>query len=112
MSFRSSLRPCLAVALSLLTAAALADDRSIRAHRTTDAIEIDGYFNEASWDATEGTEDFTQQEPDEGDPLSERTRVRVMYDDEKLYVGFECWDSEPDRIVANEMRRDGALWRL
>ena len=95
----------------IVSATAHANPKTIRAHRATDAIEIDGRFDEASWGATQGVEDFIQQEPDEGKPLTERTRVRVMYDDENLYVGFECWDSEPERIVANEMRRDGALWQ-
>jgi len=111
VSFRSTVRSALGVLLAFLTATSLGNEKSIRAHRTAEAIEVDGHFNEASWGATAGIEDFIQQEPDEGEPLSERTRVRVMYDDENLYVGFEGWDSEPDRIVANEMRRDGALWQ-
>jgi hypothetical protein len=109
--FRSIARLCFVAFALLASVSALADTKTIRAHRATETIEIDGRFDEASWGATQGVEDFIQQEPNEGEPLSERTRVRVMYDDEMLYVGFECWDSEPERIVANEMRRDGALWQ-
>ncbi|MBT3268567.1 carbohydrate binding family 9 domain-containing protein [Candidatus Poribacteria bacterium] len=111
MTSRSIAAPCLMAVVFLLNVTALASPKTIRARRVTDAIEIDGRFDETSWSATQGVEDFVQQEPNEGEPISDPTRVRVMYDDENLYIGFECWDAEPDRIVANEMRRDGALWQ-
>lgn len=52
---------------------------------------------------------FTQREPQEGKPVSEKTEVRVLYDDRNLYIGFRCWDSDVSKIVANEMRRDATL---
>lgn len=85
--------------------------KEIKALKTQEVIKIDGYLNEKDWSLTQVIDDFTQQYPDEGQPLSERTEVRLLYDTEKLYIGFECYDSQPEKVVANEMRRDGMLWQ-
>lgn len=50
-----------------------------------------------------------QQEPAIDQPASERTDVRALLDDDALYLGVSCFDSEPRRIVARELRRDNAL---
>ena len=86
-------------------------NKEIRPLFTQETIEIDGHLNEEAWSQTQVIDDFTQQFPDEGQPTTERTEVRMLYDAEKLYIGFECDDSEPEKIVANEMRRDGQLWQ-
>ena len=85
--------------------------KEIRPFFTQEAIEIDGHLNEADWTRAQVIDDFNQQSPDEGQPSTERTEVRMLYDAEKLYIGFECYDSQPEKIVANEMRRDGMLWQ-
>ncbi|MDE0424512.1 MAG: DUF5916 domain-containing protein [Candidatus Poribacteria bacterium] len=85
--------------------------KEIRPLLTQETIEIDGHLNEEAWTEAQVIDDFTQQSPDEGQPISERTEVRMLYDTEKLYIGFECYDSEPEKVVANEMRRDGQLWQ-
>ena len=51
-------------------------------------------------------EQFVQQEPEEGDPATERTEVRVLYDARHLYIGVHAFDSDPSGIIATEMRRD------
>ena len=86
-------------------------NKEIKPLLTREAIEIDGHLNEEAWSQTQMIDDFTQQFPDEGQPTTERTEVRILYDTERLYIGFECYDSEPEKIVANEMRRDGQLWQ-
>lgn len=85
--------------------------KEIKPLLTREAIEIDGYLNEEDWARTQVIDDFTQQSPHEGQPITERTEVRMLYDTEKLYIGFECYDSQPEKVVANEMRRDGRLWQ-
>src|SRR5512143_2872715 len=59
---------------------------------------IDGRLDDAVWDIAPPDDRFTQTQPDEGKPPSERTEVRVAYDDENLYVGVRCYDSEPSKI--------------
>ena len=77
--------------------------KEIKALLTQETIEIDGYLNEEDWARAQVIDDFTQQSPDEGQPSSERTEVRMLYSPQKLYIGFACYDSEPEKVVANEM---------
>ncbi len=67
---------------------------------------IDGNLDDPAWADAPVATDFVQMEPHEGRPASERTEVRVLYDDEALYVAFRAWDSEPDSIVGQLTRRD------
>lgn len=97
-----------AIAITPLNVEASKEIKPLFAQET---IEIDGHLNEEAWSQTQVIDDFTQQFPNEGQPTTERTEVRMLYDTEKLYIGFECYDSEPEKIVANEMRRDGQLWQ-
>jgi len=67
---------------------------------------IDGVLNEAVWRDAALLDAFTQQEPDEGAPSSERTEVLLMYDRSALYLGVRAFDSSPSGLTATEMRRD------
>ncbi len=78
----------------------------VKAVRISNSIEIDGKLKEKAWEKAEILLDFMQREPEEGKPVSERTEVRIIYDDKNLYFGVRCWDSQPNLIIANEMRRD------
>jgi hypothetical protein len=78
-----------------------------RAVRTRDAIRLDGRLDEAAWSTAPVTDSFTQVDPDEGKPASQRTEVRVLYDDAALYVGVRLHDD--GRIVGRLGRRDMSL---
>lgn len=78
----------------------------ITAYRTYESIEIDGELNEADWQKAETINQFVQIEPYEGKKSTEPMEVRILYDDDNIYVGFKCYDSEMSKLVANEMRRD------
>ena len=52
--------------------------------------------------------DFIQQDPHEGELATEPTLVWLMFDDKNIYIAARCRDSQPHRIVANDMRRDGS----
>ena len=77
--------------------------------RTSGKITIDGKLNESSWQQTAAIDTFTQVDPDEGEPASEKTEVRLLYDANQLYIGIHCFDSSPEKIVATQMVRDGNL---
>ena len=99
-----------AAALAVLAAPAGADEvPAIQAVRTTAHPRIDGRLDDAAWRLAPATADFFQREPVEGAPPSERTEVRILFDDGHLYFGLRCFDSEADRLVANLMRRDAEL---
>ncbi len=70
---------------------------------------IDGVLNDPEWNFAERVTDFMQREPDNGQPASERTEVRMLYDEEALYFAFYLYDSDPDGIIARELRRDDWL---
>lgn len=101
----------LVILITVSTNISIYAKKEINALRTYETIEIDGFLNEEDWSRTQIIEDFTQQYPNEGEPLSQRTEVRLLYDRERLYIAFNCFDSQPEKIVANEMRRDGMLWQ-
>ena len=67
---------------------------------------IDGSLDEELWLQAAVIDEFVQQEPAEGEPATERTVVRFLYDAQALYIGVEAYDSEPDGVIATEMRRD------
>ena len=79
---------------------------SANAIHADQAPEIDGFLNDAVWQTAEVITDFIQQEPSEGDPASEPTELRLLYDERNLYIGVYAYDSDPGSVVATEMRRD------
>lgn len=83
--------------------------RRIRVLHITEAIKIDGRLDESSWSQAEAAADFRQQEPNEGEPASEKTEVRLLFDDKNLYIGVHAFDSEPSRINSRELVRDASF---
>jgi uncharacterized protein DUF5916/cellulose/xylan binding protein with CBM9 domain len=75
-----------------------------RAARATGTIRLDGKLDEPAWAAASVTDAFTQVDPEEGKPASQRTEVRVLFDDDALYVGVRLHDNGP--ITARLGRRD------
>ncbi len=71
--------------------------------------KIDGKIDDPAWAQAPVVSAFFQREPIEGAPASERTEVRLLFDDKQLYIAFRCLDSEPEKVVANNMRRDANL---
>jgi len=55
-------------------------------------ITIDGNLDEPQWNLSEVATHFIQNEPDTGEPATERTEVRLLYDNENLYLGVYCYD--------------------
>ncbi len=78
----------------------------IPAVRVDQSPKIDGVLDDAVWQKAAVIDAFTQQEPREGTPASERTEVRVMYDGRSLLIAVHAFDAQPSGIVATEMRRD------
>lgn len=86
-----------------------ATKRRIRALRVSEPIKIDGRLDEPAWSKAESSDDFLQQEPDPGKPATERTEVKVLFDDKNLYIGIRAYDSQPNSINARELRRDASF---
>jgi len=85
--------------------------REIEAYKleNPEQFQFNGHVNEAFWDAIKPATGFLQQEPREGSPASEKTEVRIAYDDEYLYLGVILFDSNPSGIKASQKRRDARI---
>lgn len=83
--------------------------REAAALKIDEPVRIDGILDEGAWAKAPGLSDFVQFEPDRGAPATVRTVVRILYDDRAVYVGFENFDPEPDKIAARLSKRDSDL---
>lgn len=80
------------------------------AFRVAVAPNIDGKLDEPVWQEAPLIGGFVQHEPFEGRPVSERTEVRVLFDDEAIYVGAWLYDSDVSGLVLGETRRDARVY--
>ncbi len=72
-------------------------------------LVLDGKLDEEAWSQSNVVGDFKQKDPNEGMPATEKTEVRALYDGENLYFGVRCLDSQPEGILARELRRDDSF---
>jgi hypothetical protein len=79
------------------------------AARVDEAPVIDGTLSEGMWQDAPPLAGFTQAEPFQGQLGSERTEVRILYDDDAIYVGVICYDRDPSLIITTDTRRDAGL---
>ena len=79
----------------------------VGAVRVSSSIEIDGMPDEADWAGATPMTVFTQIDPNEGDPVSQPTDVRFLFDDDALYIGGRFYDSGP--IMTRLARRDAGV---
>ncbi len=102
----------LGVAGVVLSARGLqAQDASTSAMRLSEGerVAVDGRIDEPFWTRAAIATGFRQQNPDEGQPASERTEIRMAYDEDALYIAVSAFDSEPKGVVARVMQRDKVL---
>lgn len=95
---------CLASALP--AAAAAHGDPVVRAARARGPVAVDGHLDENAWAAAAVAPGFLQRDPVEGAPATEPTELKILFDDDALYVGARLRDAEPERIVRQLSRRD------
>src|SRR6478672_10682269 len=79
---------------------------TIRAIRLKEPLRIDGHLDESLYSDANPVSEFVQMEPDGGKLASEKTEVWIAFDQRNVYVSFRAWESRPERMIANEMRRD------
>ncbi|GHT37375.1 hypothetical protein FACS189435_2260 [Bacteroidia bacterium] len=75
-----------------------ATSRSYKATRTEVPPVIDGWLADDCWTAGGWSGTFIQQRPNEGSPETEDTHLKILYDDRFVYVAFQAFDAEPDKI--------------
>ncbi|MBI2833793.1 MAG: carbohydrate binding family 9 domain-containing protein [Acidobacteria bacterium] len=72
----------------------------------TSPVVVDGHLREAAWEQAPEITNFVQSMPKAGAAATERTVVRVLYDDKRLYIGAICYDSKPTEVVIKTLERD------
>src|SRR5262245_16722262 len=72
-------------------------------------VTIDGQLDELVWQRAEPATDFKQSDPRNGEPATERTEIRIVFNRDNLYIGAQFYDSEPSGLLGNQMVRDGLL---
>jgi hypothetical protein len=101
----------LTLCVGALTALNMQADRAapkrLRAAKVSaGAIRVDGRLTDPQWRSAQPASGFVQREPVEGAAATERTEVRVLYDDEALYVGARMHSRDPGAVRALVTRRD------
>jgi Domain of unknown function (DUF5916) len=79
---------------------------TVRAVRLATSLKVDGALDEAIYSTVHPFSGFVQMEPQGGQPATEKTEIWILFDDDNVYVSMRAWESQPDRMIANEMRRD------
>lgn len=109
--------PCAGVGRTAAQSSALSDRGApgqvprptLRAERLGTELELDGRLDEEAWRRAVPTTAFIQVDPEEGAPATRPTEVRVLVDDEALYIGARLSESNPRDLVARLSRRDLAV---
>ncbi len=81
-----------------------------QAIRVDDAPVIDGRLVDPCWALANPWEGFTQRDPSPGEASTEQTNVHLVYTEHALYVAFECFDTQMDRVVARLRHRDMSVY--
>src|SRR5262249_38993358 len=97
---------CLLVLVPAMAAGQGQLQRAGRTVLTDAAIRIDGVLDEPAWAEAPIINEFLQKDPREGEPATEQTEVRILSTKKSIFFGIRCYDSEPARILATELRRD------
>jgi hypothetical protein len=83
---------------------------SIQAVHVEQPPALDGeVIGDPAWRNATPTEGFWQEQPDEGQPSTERTEVRIVYTRDTVYIGVVNYDTAPQQIIVSDARRDSPL---
>ena len=96
-------------ALAQPAGSAESEGKTVVIERAETAPTIDGVLDDPVWSQAQPIEDLHQVNPVEYDDPTERTEIRLLYDDEALYISARLWDSRPDEITAQVLRQGEGL---
>ena len=82
--------------------------KTLQAKNITESITIDGKINEEAWKTAPIATDFVMYEPDNGKPIGEdkKTDVKVLYDNNAVYISAVLYDNQPNKISRELTNRD------
>ncbi len=85
---------------------ASAGKREIRTYRTNERIVVDARLDEAAWASADPASDFITYSPTMGQPASQRSEIRVIYNNKAIYFAAYLYDPAPDSIMTELTKRD------
>jgi Domain of unknown function (DUF5916)/Carbohydrate family 9 binding domain-like len=94
------------VGIACLFSSVLLAQKTIKADRIQRAIKIDAHFEELDWQTAQLAKDFVQNEPNPGKPAAQATEVRILYDDQAVYIAATMHDTHGDSIMHQLTKRD------
>ena len=93
------------VELTAQTSATIANALSVE-----NAPTLDGdVLGDPVWAVAVPVSGFSQSAPDEGQPATERTEVRVVFTGDTIFFGVVCYDQDPSSIIVSDSRRDSSM---
>lgn len=92
----------------LLSVVGLSQKKTLQTKFILEKIEIDGKLDETIWQSSPIAKDFITFEPDNGKPIPEnrKTEVKVLYDNDAIYIGALLYDENPEKILREITQRD------
>lgn len=102
------MRKILLIVIFLSTFLGFSQKKTLQTKFISDKITIDGKVNETVWKSAAVATDFVMLEPDNGTPISEnkKTEIKVLYDNEAVYIAALLYDDEPTKILKEITQRD------
>jgi len=82
------------------------EPKSVDAYKISEDLKFDGILSEKAWKEAPHISNFTQRDLNYGEPITERTEVAVIYDDNTIYFGIWCYQKDVTKIAAKNMNRD------
>jgi len=80
--------------------------RKLEALRINEPVRIDGVLSEDLWATGAIASDFVTYSPTLGQVATQKTEVRVVYNNRSVYFGINCFDTAPDSILKELTKRD------
>ena len=80
---------------------------TVVAGRRTSEITLDGRLDEPAWSGVQPATDFRQAQPKPGEPATQRTEIRLLFDEDAIYIGARMFDDQGAAGVRTQLvRRD------
>ena len=94
--------------ITIISISAYSQKKTLQTHSITEKISIDGKVNEAAWESVLSATNFVMQEPDNGAAIAseKEASVRVLYDNEAIYISAILKDNQPNEILKEITQRD------
>jgi hypothetical protein len=99
---------CLIILFLIVSNSILGQKKTLHTKRTPEKISVDGILNEDVWKTADVATNFVMINPGNGTPIPERqkTDVKIVYDNEAVYIAATLYDDEPNKILKELTLRD------